>query len=104
MKTIVLKKPIVLTGKGEGDKATTETITELHFREDIVSGDLRGIKASSLADPPVEDLMKIAARLCGQPEIVTNRLGMHDTGEVGALVIGFLRAGENEASGTTPSA
>lgn len=100
---ITLKKPIVLTGKGAGDQPTTETITDLVFRDEVVSGDLRGIKASSLADPPVEDLLKIAGRLCGQPELVMNRLGMDDLGTVGLLVLDFLRAGETGASGTTPS-
>jgi hypothetical protein len=102
VKTVKLRKPIEIAGKGAGGEPSTEIIEELHFREEVVSGDLRGIKASELADPPVDMVMKVAGRLCGQPDHVMARLGMHDTGEVGALVIGFLSAGEPK-SGIEPS-
>lgn len=98
-RTIKLKKPIVYDAKGAGGEMTKETVTEMTFRDEIVSGDLRGVKASELGDPPVEVLMRIASRLSGQPEVVMAKLGVGDTGEIGSLIIGFMGAGE-PSSGT----
>jgi hypothetical protein len=83
---LVLKKPIRL---GE----STPEITELVFRDEVVSGDLRGIKQSSLVDPLVDDILKIAGRLCAQPDAVMSRLSPEDFGEVLALVNGFFKVG-----------
>lgn len=91
---LTLKKPIRL---GE----TTPEITELTFREEVVAGDLRGIRQSALAtDPLIDDVLKIAGRLCGQPDAVMNRLSVYDTGEVMALVHDFFKRGLE--TGTTP--
>lgn len=81
-----LKRPIRLT------EASPE-ISELVFREEVVAGDLRGIKQSSLADPLVDDVLKIAGRLTGQTDAVMNRLSPEDLGEVMAIVHGFFKAG-----------
>lgn len=75
-------------------------VTELVFREEVVAGDLRGVKMSGLADPSVDDLLKIGGRLCAQPEAVMNRLSPEDFGEVAAIVNGFFRAGPE--TGSTP--
>lgn len=96
-----LKKPIVMEGKdGFGNKAFT-TIDVLVFREEVVSGDLRGIKVQGLSDPSVDDLLKIAGRLCGQPDLVMNRLGIADFAQVLEITGGFLQAGQQ--TGTEPS-
>jgi hypothetical protein len=81
-----LKKPISLGEEGA-------PITELSFREEIVAGDLRGIKLKSLEDPAADDLLKIAGRLCGQPDAVMSRLGLADLAQVLEVVGGFLSAG-----------
>lgn len=94
MKTIILKKPIRL---GE----TTPEIRELRFRDELVSGELRGIKISGLQDPDVGDLLKIAGRLCGQPDVVMNRLAVEDLGAVVEVVAGFLSDGRG--TGIEPS-
>jgi hypothetical protein len=83
---LVLKKPIRL---GE----STPEITELVFRDEVVSGDLRGIKQSSLVDPLVDDILKIAGRLCAQPDAAMSRLSPEDFGEVLALVNSFFKVG-----------
>lgn len=80
-----LKKPISI---GEGP-----TLTELVFREEVVSGDLRGIKLRSLEDPATEDMLKIAGRLCAQPDVVMNKLSMEDLGGVLEVIGGFLSGG-----------
>jgi hypothetical protein len=90
---LALKRPIQV---GE----TSAPITELTFREEVVAGDLRGIKQSSLADPLVDDVLKIAGRLTGQPDAVMNRLSPEDLGEVMGIVHGFFKAGPE--TGTTP--
>lgn len=84
---ISLKRPITLVEGGV-------TVTELVFREDVVSGDTRGLKVSDLADPKTEDILKIAGRLCGQPDVVMSHLGFLDQLEVTKLVMGFLTAGQ----------
>lgn len=89
----VLKKAIQI---GE----TQPPVTELNFREEVVAGDLRGIRQSSLADPMVDDVLKIAGRLTGQPEAVMNRLSPDDLGNVMEIVHGFFKAGPE--TGTKP--
>lgn len=85
-----LKKPIELFNK-EG--ISVQTITELNFREEVCSGDVRGLKSSAFADPMIEDILKVGGRLCAQPDVVMNRLSMADLDEVGVIVWGFLGAG-----------
>lgn len=81
----VLKKPIKV---GDGPE-----VTELHFREEVVSGDLRGIKFSDLQDPRPEDILKIAGRLSGRSDAELSRLSIADLMEVTPLVLGFFTTG-----------
>lgn len=81
----VLKKPIQV---GEGP-----LVTELNFREEVVSGDLRGIKFSDLQDPKPEDILKIAGRLCGQTDVTLSKMHFVDLMEVTPLVLGFFTSG-----------
>lgn len=94
---LTLKKPIVV-----GEKNPI-TITELNFREDMCAGDLRGLRASSLSDPKMEDLLLIAGRLCAQPDPVMQKLGLEDFGEVVSLVQGFINAGQETGTTSSPS-
>jgi hypothetical protein len=93
---LVLKKPVVLDPKAA-------PISELTFREEVVAGDLRGIRAKALADPEFDDLLKIAARLCGQPAVVMNALGLEDFGRVTEAVAGFLSGGQPTGTERSPS-
>lgn len=85
MKTITLKKPIQV---GEGPE-----VVELRFREEIVAGDLRGIKVSETM--LIDDVLKIAGRLCAQPDTVMNRLSVNagDMATVLELVSSFMSGG-----------
>lgn len=75
------------------------TVTELNFRERVVAGDLRGVP---MRDPMYfEDLLKIAGRLCAQPDPVMNALGVEDAMEVVATVGGFI--GGSQKTGPAPS-
>lgn len=98
-RVITLKKPIELIGKDKGTQPLT--VSELRMREEIVSGDLRGIKLRSLQDPTMDDLLKIGGRLCGQTDLVMGKLGLEDSGEVVNAVLDFLGAGQT--TGTTES-
>jgi hypothetical protein len=91
---VVLKKPI---SRGEDDPA----VTELHLRDEITAGDLRGIKFSQLKDPCPDDILTIASRLCGHPLAVLNRMSLHDLGAVGEVIISFL--GDGRETGNEPS-
>jgi hypothetical protein len=88
----VLKKPIQL---GEGP-----VVTELNLREEIVAGDLRGIKIASLADMQTEDLLKITGRLCGQVDALMTKLDIGDFFKLVEIVGGFLARGLG--TGTEP--
>ena len=79
---------------------TAPAVVELHFRGEVVAGDLRGIKQSALADPLIDDILKIAGRLTGQPDVVMNRLCAEDLGEVLGIVHGFFKTGRK--TGTEP--
>lgn len=83
---LVLKKPVML---GE----TGSPVSELLFREELVAGDLRGIKLSSLSDPTSDDLLKISGRLCGQTDLVMSKLCLADMAEVLSIVSSFLAGG-----------
>lgn len=89
---LVLKRPIRV---GE----TGAPITELVFREEVVAGDLRGIKQKNLADPLIDDILTIAGRLTAQPDAVMNRLSPDDLGEVLQLVNGFFAPGPETGTG-----
>lgn len=87
---LVLKEPIVM-----GDM----TITELNVRERVVAGDLRGIP---MRNPMLtDDLLKIAGRLCAQPDNVMNALGLEDFEQLAEVVMGFSNGGQRTP--TTPS-
>lgn len=92
MKAITLKKPIQV---GEGPE-----VVELKFREEIVAGDLRGIKVSETM--LIDDVLKIAGRLCAQPDTVMNRLSVNsgDMAAVLELVSSFMSGGPT--TGPTP--
>lgn len=78
-----LKNPIQV---GEG-----APITELNFRDEPVAGDMRGIP---IRDPMLwDDILKLAGRLCAQPDAVMNRLSFGDLQEVAKLVGGFTGGG-----------
>jgi hypothetical protein len=79
----VLKKAI--------QRGENETITELHFRDEVVAGDMRGIIMRE--EMTFDDMLKIAGRLCAQPDDVMNKLSFADLSKVGALVGGFFEAG-----------
>lgn len=80
-----LKKPIQI-----GEAAA---ITHLTFREEICAGDLRGMKVNALGDPSTDDMLKIASRLCGEPDPVLAKLSLADLVEVLGLVSRFLQSG-----------
>jgi hypothetical protein len=92
---LTLKEPIEIGEKGA-------PVTELVFRERIVSGDLRGIRLSELGDPPVEKLLTVAGRLAGQPDIVMSRLGLLDLDEVVDAVSGFIKACRKIGTAASP--
>jgi len=81
-----LKKPIKL-----GEHGTP--IDHLAFRESICAGDLRNLKVSELGDMTVDNLLTLASRLTGQPDVVMNKLELVDLGEVIKIVGGFIEAG-----------
>lgn len=78
-----LKKPIA-----HGD----DMITELRFRDEVVAGDLRGIRFGK-EGLVTEDLLRIAGRLCGQTDPVMSKLSMPDFCAVSEMIGGFLGAG-----------
>jgi hypothetical protein len=89
--TYKLRKPVAVG---------SETVTELNFRTEVVSGDLRGLKVSALGDPLTDDILKIAGRLCGQPDTVMFRLWFPDQIKVTEMVSNFLSNGLE--TGTEP--
>lgn len=95
MRSLKLKKPIA---HGE----LSAPITELSFREEVVAGDLRGV---AMREPMMfEDLLKIAGRLCGQPEAVMQKLSVTagDMNEVLQLVGNFMSGGQPTGSEQSP--
>jgi hypothetical protein len=77
-----LKRPI---------KVGSIEVTELNFREEVVAGDMRGIAMRS----PMhwDDILKLTARLCAQPDQVINAMSAADLPKVTELVSGFLASG-----------
>jgi hypothetical protein len=94
--TYRLKTPVAL---GEG----MAPVEVLSFRTAVVAGDLRGIKLSGLQDMSTDDLLKLAGRLCAQPDAVMNKLTLPDLGGVIELIAPFLAGGEETGSKPSPS-
>lgn len=90
-----LKKPVMV---GE----TGAPVTTLVFREEVVAGDLRGLKFSEMNDMKLDDVLKIAGRLCGQPDVVMNRLSLFDAGEVTKFVLPLLQDGPETGTSASP--
>lgn len=82
----ILKKPLRLT-------ESAPEVTELNFREEITAGDIRGVKLSALGDPSTDDLLKVAGRLCGQPDALMAKLSVADLMKVGEITFGFFATG-----------
>lgn len=76
----------------------SETISELDLRDEVVTGDMRGIKASELADPLPEVVSKFVARLSGRPEAgaIVMKMKPKDYFELVKVVLGFLKLGQDE--------
>jgi hypothetical protein len=72
---------------------TGPLVEELTLREEVVSGDLRGVKWTALAESDHDALMRVAGRLCGQPDPVMMGLCLADTLRVVEVVSGFFSAG-----------
>lgn len=69
----------------------SEVVSDLTFRDQIVSGDLRGgVSWTKIIDRDHDTIMRIAGRLCGQPDVVLNALGLRDTMEVTRIVLDFF--------------
>lgn len=88
-KTLKLKEPI---------QFGSETITELRFRAPKAK-DLRPLPAEG---PKTQgDSIDLAGRLCGQPSVVMDELGLEDLAEVSSIIEAFMPSGP--ATGGTPS-
>lgn len=93
---IKLERPLKVGEKGV-------EITELNLRERICAGDYRGLilgtlMASTTAAVPVDDYLKIASRLSGQPELVINDLSEDDLAKVINAINSFRQAGQKKAT------
>lgn len=76
-RTVTLKYPVT---------HTDDRIATLEFRRGV-AGDMKGI--SLRGDIAANDLMVIAARLCGQPLKVIEMLDIDDVGEVTDIALDF---------------
>jgi hypothetical protein len=65
----------------------SERIASLEFRRGRM-GDLKGMKVDGV--PPVDQLMLLASRMCGQPIKVLEMLEDEDGAEVLELALGFF--------------
>lgn len=89
---LTLKEPVVV-----GDT----TVTELNVRDRVVAGDLRGIP---MRNPMLtDDLLKLAGRLCGQPDHVMNALSLEDFERLAGVVVGFSNGGQKAQTERSPS-
>jgi hypothetical protein len=94
MVTLKLRKPIRL---GE----ESPLVTELHFREEICAGDMRGVMLRDDGGMTWDENMKVISRLTAQPEPLINKLSLVDALEAVRLASGFT--GASQPTGTKPS-
>jgi hypothetical protein len=78
-----LQKPIP---RGE-----STPLTELTFRDEVCAGDFRGI--SIRAEMLYDEVLRIASRLCAQPEADLQKMSFADMTKVMEIVGGFLGGG-----------
>ena len=90
---ITLKEPVKF---GEAE------ISVLVFRDKLCAGDLRGVKLQKLDEMLTDDVLKIAGRLCAQPDPVMNALSIEDLAQVVEVLGGFFGAGSGPQTGKTP--
>lgn len=88
---LTLKEPVERCTE---DGKILATISELNFRDRLTAGDFRGLRVSSLGpEMMVDDMLRLASRLCAQPDDVLNKLGMIDLDAVTNTIMGFRLAG-----------
>lgn len=79
---LALSKPVTIG---------SEVVTDLVFRDHVVSGDLRGgVSWTKIRECDHDTIMRIAGRLCGQPDVVMNALGLKDTAAIVEFVLDFF--------------
>lgn len=78
--------PVIVTLK-HAIELGSEHIAELKFRRGKL-GDLKGMTLDGV--PPVDKLLQLAARMCGQPIKVLEMLEDEDGAEVMALALSFF--------------
>lgn len=82
-------------------------LTELVLRDRICAGDYRGLKLGSLmttvGEVPIDDYLKIASRLSGQPDAVINDLGEADLAVVISAINSFREASHGKKTTITES-
>lgn len=97
---IKLERPLRVGEKGA-------EITELVLRERLCAGDYRGLKLGSLmttvGEVPIDDYLKIASRLSGQPDAVINDLGEADLAQVISAINDFREASHGKKTTITES-
>ncbi len=96
---IKLERPLKVGEKGA-------ELTELVLRERLCAGDYRGLKLGSLmttvGEVSIDDYLKIASRLSGQPDTVINDLSEGDLGQVINAINSFRLAGQKTATTASP--
>ncbi len=80
------KWPVLVTLKHPVDFGATN-VTSLEFRRGRM-GDLKGMKVDGV--PPIDQLLLLASRMCGQPIKVLEMLEDEDGAEVVELALGFF--------------
>lgn len=98
---LVLTRPLKV-----GDKGVE--LHELTLRERLCAGDYRGLKLGSLMSTdagavPVDDYLKIASRISGQPDAVINDLSEEDLAAVVNAINSFRQAGQKPATAGAPT-
>lgn len=79
---LTLSKPVTIG---------SEVVTDLTFRDHVVSGDLRGgVSWTKILERDHDTIMRIAGRLCGQPDVVLNALCLKDTAVIVEFVLDFF--------------
>jgi hypothetical protein len=95
---LVLKDPIELK---DNEGKTTETITELTFREKVVAGDMRGIKLATFIELEAGDVIKITSRLTGKVEAVIAKLSILDLYKCTEVLGGFFFGGSSDPASSS---
>ncbi len=79
-----------------------KTITELKLRERLTVGDAEELRASSVTDPTLKEMLSVIGRLSGHDVSELRGMGLEDLGDIWGAIRNFSSTGRKTSASPSP--